>query len=260
MTEIASRCDGCVFAELENEKQIGCSLDRPKKLGVIGEENNFYNLSRFCTTYRPKEWLDDLSLGESLDINKTVMREIHPKVGFFIYFEKCLEDLKKIIKDIEIQKIKSRYVVIINTNVEYNEEIQQILESNFNFDETEYHIVQLIEEPKNKAYTIDESFRHAKNGWVYFCHASESIDTELIEKIHKRVNVDLKKLVFVQPYDDNHNGLMFQASLFKFLNGNSVKVFKDASQDNRSFIEKVKEASQKSDKETFITWSEFNES
>lgn len=260
MTDIASRCEGCVFAELENEQQIGCSLGRADKLGIADIENNFYNLSRFCVTYRPKAWLEDLQLSESLDTKKTVMLEVQPRVGFFVYFEKSLDDLKRVVEDIKNQEIKARYIVVINSYVEYNNEIQEILESNFDFNETEHHIVQLIEEPKNRAMVIDESFKHAKNGWVYFCHASESIDRDLIQKINKRVNVDLKKLVFVHPYDDNYNGLMFQASLFKFLNGNSTKVFKDSSTDKGSFVDKVKEAAKKSDKETFITWSEFNES
>lgn len=262
MSDVVSCCSGCVFAETENGEQTGCSLGRAKILGIETqqEQDGFYVLSRFCCAYRPDSWLKKLNLEESLNTKNAVLKEIEPKVGFFLYFEKSLEDLQNILVDIKNQKIQARYVVVINTDVEYNEAIQEMLACNFSFDQTEYHIVQLVGEPKDRIKSIDESFKHAKNGWVYFCHTSESIDRSLMEKINKRVNLDLKKLVFIEPYDDNYNGLFFQAALFKFLNGNNTKVFKDTTVDNRFFVDKVRDAAKNSDKETFITWSQFNES
>ena len=69
----------------------------------------------------------------------------------------------------------------------------------------------------------------------------------------------MKKLVVVQPYDDI-NGMIFQAALFKFLNGNKTKLYQNEVIDSRSFLEKVQAAAKNSGKETLITWSEFNES
>lgn len=255
-----TNCAGCVFAEKQNEKQNGCSLGRAEKLGITNEEENSYILERFCAAYRPEEWLKNLSVSESMDIKESVLHELKPRVGFFLLFDKSMKDLERALDEIKNQSISARYIIIINMDVEYNQEIYNALTSRFDFDKTEFHIVQPLEKPDNESRLIDESFRHAKNGWAYFCRCSEKIDHQLIEKIHIRVNLQMKKLVVVKPYDDKHNGLLFQTSLFKFLNGNGVKVFQDASTDNRLFLDKIKEAAENSDKETFITWSEFNES
>jgi len=85
------------------------------------------------------------------------------------------------------------------------------------------------------------------------------VPRDLIYKIHKRVNLDMKKLVVVKPYS-GVNGLLFQSALFKFVNGNKPKLYQDEIIDNRPFLEKVKEAAKESDDQTLIDWSEFNES
>lgn len=262
-------CAKCVFAKKEESKQTGCALNRHEKLGIdeVDGDGDFI-LSRFCTTYRPQEWLKDLSLSESMNIEESVLKEIEPRIGFFIILDHeqstdSLVDLKKTLDDLVAQEIPPRYVIVINDRVEYNESIHSILYDSFHDngpDTTMFHIVQLIEKPKLLASVIDESFTHAKNGWAYVCHAGENIDRHLIAKIHNRVNIELKKLVVVEAYNDKLDGLLFQTALFKFLNGNRVKVFQDENVDSRTFIEKVKCAAQKSDKETYITWSEFNES
>ena len=82
---------------------------------------------------------------------------------------------------------------------------------------------------------------------------------DLIYKIHKRVNLDMKKLVVVKPYS-GVNGLLFQSALFKFVNGNRPKLYQDEIIDNRPFLEKVTAAAKESDDQTLIDWSEFNES
>ena len=48
----------------------------------------------------------------------------------------------------------------------------------------------------------------------------------------------MKILSVVKPYDDI-NGMIFQASLFKYLNGNRRKVYEDKNVDDRLFLDKV---------------------
>ena len=118
--------------------------------------------------------------------------------------------------------------------------------------------MQIVKQPHLKDLLIDESFKHAKNGWAYVCNSGEDIDPEFISKVHKRINIDMKRLVIIKPYDDQLNGLVFQTALFKFLNGNHTKIFGDEIVDSRKFIEKIEESSAISDKDTCITWEEFN--
>ena len=258
-------CTGCVFAEMESSRQTSCSLDRATKLGIQDEQDGSFVLQRLCSTYRPEEWLKDLSVAESEDIVDTVRKEVHPPVGFFVLLK--TEDvydigkLKSTLEDIKNQEVVTpKYVAVITDKVEYNEEAFNLLDSMFDYKETQFHIVQMEIDTENPHSKIDEAFKHAKNGWAYTTSSGESIPRDLLRKIDKRINEDMNKLVVVTPYDDSVNGLLFQTTLFKFVNGNKSKLYSDEVEDHRSFLEKVKEVSQKSNDGTFITWEEFNAS
>lgn len=253
---IKHKCNGCVFLNKINGMPK-CSVGRLDYFEYELDEENNPILNRFCNTSRPEEWLDDLSVDESSDLITTVMKEVQPRVGFFIKFDSDIEALKKTISDIKKQAIAARYVVIINPRVEFNQEIQQILVSSFDFNETKHHIVQILDMPTNKSFLIDEAFKHAKNGWIYVCNAGHKIKHTLIEDIHNRVNVQMKRLIIVEPMDDDGNGFLFQAALFKFLNGNKTKVFSDSESSTALFFDKAKEAAARSAADTLITWGDF---
>ena len=260
-----TRCNSCVFTKFGEFTQESCELDRSSKLGVQDKDDDgFFILSRFCNTYRPKEWVKQLSKKERQNKKEAVLKEVSPSVGFFVLLdtekENAIKELKKTLKDIENQtQGKPRYIVVVNDKVEYNEEVYSVLASSFDFKEIEYHMVQLQDEPKTEWHKIDPAFAHAKNGWIYVTSSGQNVDKDLILKIHKRINIDMKKLVVVQPYEKT-NGMIFQAALFKFLNGNKTKLYQDEVIDSRSFLEKVQAAAENSGEDTFITWSEFNES
>jgi len=247
-------CEGCVFLK---DGSL-CDLNRLEKLKHKIEDGNII-LERFCNCYRPKEWLTELSLEESNDLVKTVLKEVQPKVGFFIRFNRNLDKLKNTIDDIKNQTMQARYVVVINDAVEYNAEIQKTLKSSFDFDVTEHHILQLVAKPQISEFLIDEAFKHAKNGWIYVCDSGDAIDRRLIEKINHRVNVQMKTLVVVEPVSENLSGLLFQSALFKFLNGNRLKIFSDEKINDDLFLDKVRAYAASSHSDTFITWGEFNE-
>ena len=135
-------------------------------------------------------------------------------------------------------------------------------DENFNHEETLHHLVKVSSIPENKMFLIDECFKHAKNGWIYVTTAGESVDQELVEKINQRVNVDMKRLSVVKPYDD-FNGLLFSTPLFKILNGNHKKAHEtddgELEFDSRPFLEKIEDMKDNTG-ETLITWEEFNAS
>jgi len=256
---VEHKCKDCVFSIKENNVQTECKLGRAEKLGSTLDENGDFVLERFCNASRPEQWFERLNLKESLDLEAAVMNEVRPRVGFVVIFDGDMDDLKSTISDIKSQTFTARYVIVITSKVEFNEEIHELLRKTFDFDITNFHIVQIVSELKYAEFFMDEAFRHAKNGWMYVCHSSEKIRKDLIESMHKRVNVDMKRLVVVEPYDDNWNGLLFHTALFKFLNGNKTKIFQDEQMDSRLFLEKVKDVATKSHPETYITWREFNE-
>ncbi len=258
-------CNGCVFSETENNEQIGCRLNRADKIGIQDKDDDgFFTLSRVCSTYRPVEWLSDLSLAESEDIVDTVRKEVYPPVGFFVLLKtedtNSIPELRATLGGIKSQElITPSYVIVITDKVEYSEEALEVLDSMFDHAETQYHIVQLQITPDDIHKRIDQAFSHAKNGWAYVTSSGESVPRNLLRKIDHRINSDMKRLVVVKPYGEI-NGLLFQTTLFKFVNGNRSKLHNDEIADHRSFLEKVEEASSRSNDDTFITWEEFNAS
>jgi hypothetical protein len=258
---IETTCKGCVFAHLENEKQTGCDLERLEKLKFHrNEDGKSFTVERFCNTSRPKEWADSLSLEESLDLKKTVMTEVRPRIGVLIYFETLaidpLRSLENTISKITAQEYLPRYIIVANNKVEYNEAIQKMMASKLPED-TEHHLVQMITQEKNKIEVIDECFRHALNGWMYITTSGESIPKNLMRGMNRIINEDMKKITVVNPYD-GFNGMVFQTSLFKLLNGNRPKIWAVEEIDDRPFLEKAKDLDKDCKEKTIMSWEEFN--
>ena len=155
----------------------------------------------------------------------------------------------KIGKDISLDRLGQIYQTVNNQ--------RNILKEMFDFDVTMHHIVQMSSFPEDHNLLVDETFTHAKNGWLYITYSNEKIDRDLISKMHTRININMKPLVIIKPHE-GIKGLLFQTSLFKLLNGNKTKIYHDQSVDTRSFLDKVDEMP-KDNSNTVITWSKFNE-
>ena len=107
---------------------------------------------------------------------------------------------------------------------------------------------------------MDESFRHAENGWIYTVNSGDVVSPSILEDIHEYINIKMKKLMMIKPNGDAFSSMVFPAFLFKFLNGNKQKIFQDTTSTEGSFIEKMEEADKRSPTKTVITWEEFNAS
>ena len=273
--QVQTSCKGCVFAEYTKNTQTGCKLNRAEKLNpkndlLLDGDKHHYTFNRFCNTYRPKEWEIILSDEEKQDMIKSVMHEVSPRVGFFVFLdneEGMLDRLSATLKDIREQTFgQARYVALINSRVEYNEQLHEMLRNTFNnttaedirlnrFIKTEFHIVQTLVDSKND-FLLDEAFRHAKNGWAYVTTSGENVRRDLLEKINDRINIDMKRLVLVKPYDDL-NGMIFQTAIYKFLDGSRKLQHKETGEDmTLSFVKKV-EGMNTSDPDTIISWEDF---
>ena len=253
---IYTQCDKCVFATTVNNKQSNCNLGKAELLGIEEvNENGYYNLKRFCNTYRPPEWLSELNVAESENLHSTVMKEVFPRVGVFIIQD--VSNLRATLGDVINQTEGAfRYVAVITDKVEYNEDIQKLFVSMLDHDTIKHHIVQIREKPPTKYHYIDEAFTHAKNGWIYVTSSNTGVQIDLLSKMHKHINIDMKPLAVVKPYDDI-NGMIIQTALFKFLNGNKTKVFDDESIDNRLFLDKITDMSATDDNKSVLEWDDF---
>ena len=263
--EIETHCKGCVFAEYNGKKQVGCELNRidllnPEKTGKTKNGKFEFVFNRFCNTYRPKEWKKVLSKEEKKDLKQTVLREVFPRIGVFVFLDtsasNALEDLRHTVKQIKNQtRGVPRYIVIINAGVEYNEEVQSLLASEFDFEETEYHIV-LSLVGQMDLFLIGEAFKHAKNGWIFVTTSGEDIPENLFEKIDNRMNIDMKRLVLVKPYE-KMNGMIFQSAVYRLLDGNKALIDpKTREKVKINFIEKV-ETMPSDSPDNICEWEEF---
>lgn len=258
---IETHCKDCVFKIVNNDGvQTGCSLGRSEKLPIKEISDGYYILGRFCNTHRPNEWLESLSFDQLEKSSDIVLEEVVPRFGFLIVLKTSntdpLQELESRLLDIfKQEKHKARYVIVVTDKVEYNEAIQKLLTKYFIFEETRYHIVQLLNNPENKNLIIDEAFSHFLNGWLYVTESDKEIDRNLINKFNELINHKMKQIAIVLPYDD-FNGFIFQTALFKFLNGNRIRI-KDEVFDNRSFLEKAKDL--ETSEKTIFSWKDINE-
>ena len=260
---VETTCMGCVFAKIKDNKQYGCVLNRTEKIETRRETTDGIEhdvVLRFCNTSRPEKWTESLSLEERLEADSVVMEEVRPRVGFLVYLdhskENPLANLKITLEGIRNQSESSaRYVIVANEKVEYNEEIHNMLLSMFDKDQTEVNLLQLLEVPTNKIWLVDEAFRLALNGWLYTTTSGESVDKNLLKDLHQHVNVKMKKLSVVKPYE-GINGFLVQTALFKYLNGNKTKNWSAEEKDSRLFLDKIKGLDET--KDCILDWSQVN--
>lgn len=258
MHEIKFNCKNCVFAICENEQQIDCKLNRLEKLKPNYKseplEDNFYSFNRMCNTFRPKHWLstyhnDDIEIAQ-----KEVYAEIYPRLTFIIEFNYDLYNLISILHDIENQTIPNRkFVIIINDKPEYNEDIFKNMQSILTTNVGAYHIVQTIEEDMIYGKS-DEGFKFAKNGWTVFLKEGETVPRNFAEKIHNRINIEMKRFIFCQ--SKTNTKMVIQSAIYKLLNGNKPKVISEDTVDNRPFIEKFNDLEQ-TDPDSVIEWEKL---
>ena len=277
MKKIQTSCKGCCFIEKQGDSQVGCSLGRHSLLGVESlQDDGSFMLDRFCNTYRPEEWAKSLSVKKSLDPEATVLDEVFPRIGFFVNFDTdpentgeygddviaCEEMLAKTLESIANIDGTPSYVIVINDRVEHNQFIWEQFFKLFGdkVKDTKYHIVQIETKPEKVEQLVDESFKHAENGWIYTINSGDTVDPKILQKIQNYVNIKMEKLTLVKPDGDVFSSMLFPAFLFKFLNGNRNKIFQDTTSTEGSFLEKMEEADKRSPSKTVVTWEEFNAS
>jgi len=269
-----TRCHSCVFADISTSEdkqkhQSGCSLNRHDLLGVDSiDENNSFILKRVCNTFRPSEWVENLPLEEALKSEEAVLKEVYPRMGFFIRLNtesaSAIEELDKTINSIAGIVGGPAYVAVVTDKVEYNEEIWGLFLKHFGegselepSEVIKYHIVQLESNPDKLMRIVDECFTHAQNGWIYTVTSGNNVPSNILDRIHDYINIKMKRLIMIEP-NQEFDGLVFPAFLFKFLNGNKQKMFDEDNIDTRDFISKVKDAEKRSETKSVLTWEEFN--
>ena len=253
--QISSCCRGCHFSQTQKKEdgknvQTGCELGRVEKFKSLGVEVNldesengeFFTISRFCTCYRPEEWIITLSEEEKGDLTRTVRQEVSIRMGVIILFNcnsHTEDQLKNTVESFGKQTVPPRYVVVVSSRAEYNELIHSLLLENFpDKKETNVHLVQCTDEDLQDYFKIDEAFKHALNGFYYVVNAGTEHSDDFIEKFDSYINDELSQVVMVKP-NDGIGGLLMQASLHKMLNGSRSKLNDDESLNTENIVQRV---------------------
>lgn len=251
--QISSSCDGCCFAVYKNtgdeKQQTACELgriekfkDRETKMRLKkGADGEHFVIDRFCTCYRPDEWLAVLDEKEKKNLTKVVREEICVNMGIIIFFDEH-SDQEGLIRTIECFKQQTqhpRYVVVVNNRVEYNEIIHELLIKSFpNKQKTNIHLVQCLDNETADFEKVDIAFQHALNGFYYVINAGEEVQNNFIEKFDSYINDELNQVVMVKP-EEKVAGLLIQASLHKLVNGSKTKMNDDESMNRENVVQRV---------------------
>lgn len=251
--QISSSCSGCCFAICKNtgadKQQTACELGRIQKFKdhetkmrlEKGPSGEFFVIDRFCTCYRPDEWVDTLEPKEKRDLIKTVGEEVSVRMGIIIFFDQHTdeESLVKTITCFQEQTRAPRYIVVVNSRVEYNELIHDLLIESFpNKEKTNVHLVQCMDQETGDFAKVDIAFQHALNGFYYVINSGEEVQNDFIEKFDTYINDGLNQVVMIKPKEEV-GGLLIQASLHKLLNGSKTKMNDDESLNRETIVQRV---------------------
>jgi hypothetical protein len=206
-----------------------------------GPSGEFFVIDRFCTCYRPDEWVDTLEPEEKKNLTKTVREEIFVRMGVIIFFDQHTdeESLVKTVACFKEQTKAPRYVVVVNSRVEYNEFIHDLLIESFpNKEKTNVHLVQCVDQEMGDFAKVDVAFQHALNGFYYVITSGEEVQNDFIEKFDAYINDGLNQVVMIKP-KEKVGGLLIQASLHKLLNGSRTKMNDDESLNRETIVQRV---------------------
>lgn len=240
MNDIDFNCSDCVFANVDQSGvQSGCELKRLEKFNAkLNIEDGRFHFTRFCNTYRPPEWAELIGVQSSQIDN--IALEIQPRITYIIDFDKNIDNLKQNIAAIS-GKIGS--IIILNSKVEYNEEIMAIISS---VNTKNYYIIQLLDNLTVEE-KLDIAFKNAKNGWTIFLSKGDLLPKNYYDAIYSRINIELRRISF----SINHlKSFIIQSALYRFLRTKNP---------SKSFIEAIEEMVYE-DTDSIPSWGElFNE-
>jgi len=264
MSDIKFSCKDCVFAEYTSFKgkdiQYGCSLNRlhvlnPDESFEEKENVSYFTFNRFCNTRRPVDWMDQYCDNDLTKAKEEVMEEVKPRLSFIIKFNYDIDFFKSLADSIRNQISSRKFLIVINDKAEYNMELFGILEDLYKNEKiVQYNILM---PPSNLDYiydSIDDAIAFCKNGWIVFLDSGCNISEDFTEKIHNRINIELKRLVYCEKKNDK--SFIIQAALYKLLGGNSPKINADGTVDDKSFIERISELKSE-DPNCLVSWEDM---
>lgn len=246
--KLGTKCSQCGYYQ-NNECTLGI-LDAFKQTGATVElTDDGHVVDRVCPYRRTPEWIVDNDL-------KTLINEVHVSGTLVII---CKDDLNDL--NIKLEKIKKLYqinkfkIVIVHFETMSRHDVLQVVTPHL--EESQYLIMQVFRESfeENSQVSLkriaDESFKRAKNGYMFFVETGYPLDKNMINKVNIVINEQMKRLLYIPATDGEVHGMVCMAPLYKVIRGHKTQDIQD----------KIKAMATEAECDSGImTWSEINES
>ena len=202
MAKLGTYCHRCGFLE-DNQCTIGY-LDAFKAAGATvtqGAEGPV--IDRVCVARRDQEWIENHSLEDLHD-------EMYIR-GSVMILVKSLEGLKNTLEKLrQIPKIERFSIIVVNT---MDESCREFCED---IDFAEYLYIKTFLDDEGEI--THDAFKRTKNGFLFILDSEENFDSQMIEKLNKAVNKDLKQVIHVKGRSGGHQSATISV-LFRHVKG-----------------------------------------
>lgn len=224
IASIHTACKKCVFAEYNNNSQVGCSIGHLEKyrninatiLEAYDEEKEFYIINeKKCLCYRENSWFT------KYDMEHSTLQEKIAKVKETNYLHYLLvinlydfnaDDLTKITNEIKSLPIKPQKIIFVrysnNKTFEFNVlndvlkqsnlkcswRIQSMIDNSLNYDQILHNIVSM-----NKGYRFIVSIKNPTSDIHKIISFANNKVYEALEALHVVANNDKSCILFSAP-------------------------------------------------------------
>lgn len=241
--KLATVCRNCDFYD---SKTSDCSIGILERFIQAGAkvtpsiDGEGPVIHRVCQYRRNKgSYPDDLDLTLS-----ELKKEVYIR-GCIIIVAEDEDSLVNTAKALSVTKNISRFKIVVAHSQIKPSIIQEICKKELSF--ADYSCVKcFVFEPEQ---IIKEAFKRCKNGYMFVVRSSMEIDPLMIDKVNCAVNLNLERILHVEPIDDSYHMAVTSAIAYKAFRGDI----------GMSIAEKLRSVQDCGD-EFIRKWEQINES
>tara|TARA_R110002167_G_scaffold240110_1_gene445295 strand:+ start:258 stop:1121 length:864 start_codon:yes stop_codon:yes gene_type:complete len=231
---LVTSCKDCVFANYEEDTQIGCSqgkLDifKNRKIEIVEAEDltkEFFVVKATCFDYRPSSWGDAYEGKEKERISKEHL--LRYNVGIIVDKDYPLENIKSTFDSLTSQiRVPNKVVIVNNTDEEdfkkFVTEVEKRIDNKN--DKIEVLIIDLMANfhdadlVSTDCGIVDEMFTKFGNGYYAILKSGSVLKENSIQALSDAVGKYQYSVPMISAFGKGVDGLMVQAFIHKFLGG-----------------------------------------
>lgn len=220
---VRTRCSNCAFAIMEDGLQQSCQLGRidrfrEQNVEYFHDEDNYYNIPRYCNAARNQAWLKD----HQDNPIEEVYKEIAIKVGVVIYMDSNnLDNLIVTLNSLTQQILRPKSVVVVLQHARiapFN--LMKVMDDTLSSTGIKWSFEKIIDSEMTKWACLDKGVLRVNNynRFAVF-NAGYKVHPCFFSRLNSSLNVDMKRWVLLEPKDTNYNGLVSLTKLHEAVGG-----------------------------------------